>query len=437
MSGYQAIPSPIKSIENGVPSNTIHSISLRFQSTTREEVRTVPLFISKIGYFSFGMIVGCVLAGGVLNRGPDAEKKSTPQKISQNFLIDGKLFLDSLPFEEVNPLHWSPAQQRPYGKKRSDLFRTDRSPIDEKTQPLAATPLGANANPSGPHLLYHAHEASFNLLYDSSKSSSSSLSEYSLDYFLLNTGGFDAQINQAYCALATVASVLNSLRYSKRFLEKGDLKWSFSFNLPIDPAYDPYPYATQTDLLASDCVHHTVIEHGDGSASGESDRYVKGLLAPPYGLTLEQSAKLLTCHVSDEWVVNVQEADAGLSLSNMQYELKAALIDPDARVMINYDRKELGQLGGGHFSPLGAYDTSTDSFLIMDVAKYKYPPVWVGSDTLFSAMATVDKCGTWDYPKGQEQIKDTPRTPEEYLKSLELLNCKQKMRGYITLRKKR
>jgi hypothetical protein len=39
-----------------------------------------------------------------------------------------------------------------------------------------------------------------------------------------------------------------------------------------------------------------------------------------------------------------------------------------------------------------AYDVDTDRFLILDVARYKYPPVWVwvrASDS-FSAMNTTD-----------------------------------------------
>lgn len=363
------------------------------------------------------MLAGCLLSGGPWQRGPD--------RAAPTFPLDAAAFRDALPFEEVlAPLH------------RLSPARLSGEPGDaaaEETAARAASLLGASAgsSASGPHLLYHAHESSFSLLYDpeASKSSGSALSEYSLDYFLLNTGGSDAQINQAYCSVATLASVLNSLRYTKRFLEKGDNnKWSF--HLPIDPAYDPYPYATQTDLLASACVRDTVIVHREGS-----DR--DGLLAPPYGLGLEQAGKALACHVSDEWDVTVREVDpAHRSLSNVRFDLSAALIDPDARVMINYDRKGLGQLGGGHFSPLGAYDKSTDSFLILDVAKYKYPPVWVGANTLFSAMATVDKCGTWDYPQGQARVPEKPSTAEEYLKALELLNCRQKMRGYIILRKK-
>lgn len=59
-------------------------------------------------------------------------------------------------------------------------------------------------------------------------------------------------------------------------------------------------------------------------------------------------------------------------------------------VLVNYHRAELGQEGGGHISPLAAYDDASDRFLVMDVASYKYPPVWVEADKLFAAMNTVD-----------------------------------------------
>ncbi|MFM6277494.1 MAG: phytochelatin synthase family protein, partial [Dolichospermum sp.] len=59
-------------------------------------------------------------------------------------------------------------------------------------------------------------------------------------------------------------------------------------------------------------------------------------------------------------------------------------------VIINYLRKEIGQERGGHISPLAAYNQTTDRFLIMDVSRYKYPPVWVKTADLWKAMNTVD-----------------------------------------------
>src|SRR5262249_54879780 len=44
----------------------------------------------------------------------------------------------------------------------------------------------------------------------------------------------------------------------------------------------------------------------------------------------------------------------------------------------------------GHFSPLAAYNAQADRFLVMDVARYKYPPVWAKADALFNAMNTSD-----------------------------------------------
>jgi hypothetical protein len=41
----------------------------------------------------------------------------------------------------------------------------------------------------------------------------------------------------------------------------------------------------------------------------------------------------------------------------------------------------------GHISPLAAYNAETDSFLILDVAAYKYPPVWVSTEDLWDAMS--------------------------------------------------
>jgi Phytochelatin synthase len=59
-------------------------------------------------------------------------------------------------------------------------------------------------------------------------------------------------------------------------------------------------------------------------------------------------------------------------------------------VIVNYLRKAIGQEKFGHISPLAAYDAEADRFLILDVARYKYPPVWVTAGDLFNAMNTTD-----------------------------------------------
>ena len=68
--------------------------------------------------------------------------------------------------------------------------------------------------------------------------------------------------------------------------------------------------------------------------------------------------------------------------------------DKDCQVksclIASYLRSTLNQSGAGHFSPLGAYHPESDKVLIMDVARFKYPPHWVPVPLLFEAMQHVD-----------------------------------------------
>jgi hypothetical protein len=66
------------------------------------------------------------------------------------------------------------------------------------------------------------------------------------------------------------------------------------------------------------------------------------------------------------------------------------LQEPVNFVMVNYLRSAIGQKTGGHISPVAAYNEQTDRFLILDVSRYKYPPVWVRAADLWKAMDTVD-----------------------------------------------
>ena len=48
------------------------------------------------------------------------------------------------------------------------------------------------------------------------------------------------------------------------------------------------------------------------------------------------------------------------------------------------------QTGTGHFSPIGGYHAGEDMALILDVARFKYPPHWVPVELLWAAMNTTD-----------------------------------------------
>lgn len=80
--------------------------------------------------------------------------------------------------------------------------------------------------------------------------------------------------------------------------------------------------------------------------------------------------------------------------SSSAEEFRSALMnnmdDPDNWLMINYDRRVLGQEGAGHISPVGAWLPSEDQVLILDVSTYKYPAHWVPVELLYRAMSGVD-----------------------------------------------
>jgi glutathione gamma-glutamylcysteinyltransferase len=59
-------------------------------------------------------------------------------------------------------------------------------------------------------------------------------------------------------------------------------------------------------------------------------------------------------------------------------------------IISHFSRKRLGQTGDGHFSPIGGVHLERDLVLIMDVARFKYPPFWVPFKDLWEAMATRD-----------------------------------------------
>ena len=63
---------------------------------------------------------------------------------------------------------------------------------------------------------------------------------------------------------------------------------------------------------------------------------------------------------------------------------------PEDYVIVNYRREAVGQRGGGHISPLGAYDVVTDSFLVLDVNPAAAGWVWMSAPTLIKGMRTFD-----------------------------------------------
>jgi len=120
------------------------------------------------------------------------------------------------------------------------------------------------------------------------------------------------------------------------------------------------------------------------------------------GLTLDE-LRLFAEHLGVK--AEAIHASADVPKDTLRDKIRSALVTPGIRVIVNYARKALQQQtpdesgDGGHISPIAAYDAPSDSFLVMDVARYKpYGPVWITFDDFLRAMELVDKAST--LPRG-------------------------------------
>ncbi len=164
---------------------------------------------------------------------------------------------------------------------------------------------------------------------------------------------FVTQKNQAFCGVASSVMVLNAI----------------GVPAPPVPEYDPYSTFTQDNLL-----------------DARSEQVIPVETIKKQGMTLDELGGLLALQPVQ---VEVRHA-ADSNLDTFRKEARGYLATQRHFVIVNYLRKAMGQEKGGHISPLAAYDAETDRFLILDVARYKYPPVWVTTADLFNAMNTQD-----------------------------------------------
>ena len=207
-------------------------------------------------------------------------------------------------------------------------------------------------------------------------------SRYNVDFFRL-ANHFEGQTNKAFCGPTSAVIVLNTLRAGNDRIEKPEdpslVPAEVRSGLPgtFDPLYHRY---TQNDLFdaKADAVKTRGEILGRPHAPGAK---------PDPGLQLRQLHALLLAKGLD---ARLRIADANLSDDTIRNELKANLATPDDYVIVNYSRAALGQEGGGHISPLGAYDEESDSFLILDVNPNGHRWVWAPAPALIRAMRTLD-----------------------------------------------
>ncbi|VIO94743.1 Phytochelatin synthase family protein [Brugia malayi] len=142
------------------------------------------------------------------------------------------------------------------------------------------------------------------------------------------------------------------------------------------------------------------------------------------GITLSQFACLAECN---KLYTEVKYANSKSEFLNILREnVKQCMAVDDTILVVSYNRQVLGQTGAGHFSPLGAYHEESDQILIMDVARFKYPPHWVPLTILRDAMLSIDT--TTGKPRGYLLLK-----LRSHVQQLALLRLQGDISAYKTL----
>lgn len=172
------------------------------------------------------------------------------------------------------------------------------------------------------------------------------------DYLPLSTH-FITQNKLSYCGVATMAITLNALRISA----------------PTSPELNNAHVFTQDNVL-----------------NNKTKKIISNLKINFLGITLEQLSQLFETYSVNSHIYYAEST----TLNEFRKLVSLNLGQSNNFVVVNYSRKMLGQKGLGHISPVAAYNSQTDSFLILDVARYKYPPVWVKAEDLWQAMNTQD-----------------------------------------------
>jgi len=117
----------------------------------------------------------------------------------------------------------------------------------------------------------------------------------------------------------------------------------------------------------------------------------------------------LDLDLDDESEKNETEATRA-ALAGAEAQFRSAVLEacrggPES-IVASYSRALVSQTGEGHFSPIGAFDETSDSVLVLDVARFKYSPHWLPLRSLVRAMRAPDKAT--GLPRGWLGVRAAP-----------------------------
>uniref|UniRef100_H2ZEH9 glutathione gamma-glutamylcysteinyltransferase n=1 Tax=Ciona savignyi TaxID=51511 RepID=H2ZEH9_CIOSA len=174
------------------------------------------------------------------------------------------------------------------------------------------------------------------------------LEEGHMDSFFHFGAQLRTQDEPAYCGLSSLVIVLNGLSVDPGRVWKGVWRW----------------------------YHESMLECCTPLEEVKSK-----------GVSLDELTCIARCNqlIADQVYVNDTT-----SIDEFRNKVKDVTKSSTAAIICSFSREVLSQSGTGHFSPIGGYHPETDSVLMLEPARFKYPLFWIPISLLWDAMNTKD-----------------------------------------------
>ncbi|KAF9543996.1 hypothetical protein EC957_000265 [Mortierella hygrophila] len=164
-------------------------------------------------------------------------------------------------------------------------------------------------------------------------------------FFRLCTS-FNTQSDPAFCGVSSLSMVLNALEIDPRRQWRGVWRWYSDEQLDC---------CTSVDVMKQK------------------------------GITFNQFSCLARCHAK----VSAKRADR-TTIEQFRQDLKLVCTSDQVHMVLSFSRAALGQTGSGHFSPIGGYHAGEDKVLVLDTARFKYPPFFATVQELWESLLPID-----------------------------------------------
>lgn len=171
-----------------------------------------------------------------------------------------------------------------------------------------------------------------------------------------------SQLTDSSCSLASATMVLNAIKSQTK-----------------DGGMDGW--VTQDELLnkVNDSQWHMGVRQGGEGVTLDAFKTLMEKSLQAYGI---KHVTVKAVHLKDH---SKQE------LFTFRQTLMASERTAKTLIIVNFDQKLFtGDMSEGHFSPIGAYDSTTKRVLIMDTDRKYVEPYWVPEKLLLDSMATPD-----------------------------------------------